>query len=372
VRPFARLLPWSLLMLAAGCNPRPVTEVVLVVHTTYEVPGALDHVRITASREGPAGTQTSEGPWVDAREPRVLGLVYDGGDLGLDVNIEGMRGGMTLVERAATFSFVIGQIRRLDVWLVPECARMRCGMETCDLGACRPVEVAATELAVWTGSVGDYDGGMPADGGVPADAREPFEAGASDAGTDAGGSPPDAPDAVRDAGGPDAVACGPVVAEACNARDDDCDGLVDEDACGGTIGPATVTCTALAHRGHVYQICRVTGMGLAWRAARMACESRPPYALVRINDADENMVLAGALGPDDAWIGLDDLVDESTFRWIDGAELGPYAPWDGGEPSSRNPSGRDQDCVSTRRAAWEDRACDGPVSTFVCEATVVR
>ena len=181
MRPFARLLPWSLLMLAAGCNPRPVTEVVLVVHTTYEVPGALDRIRITASPSGSRERQTSEGLWADAREPRTLGLVYDGGDLGLDVNIEGMRGGMTLVERAATFSFVIGQIRRLDVWLVPECARMRCGMETCDLGACRPVEVAATELAVWTGSVGDHDGGLridAVDAGAPLDVSTPVDAGA--------------------------------------------------------------------------------------------------------------------------------------------------------------------------------------------------
>jgi len=56
---------------------------------------------------------------------------------------------------------------------------MRCGMETCDLGACRPVEVAATELAVWTGSVGDYDGGLridAVDAGAPVDAVTPADA----------------------------------------------------------------------------------------------------------------------------------------------------------------------------------------------------
>ena len=103
----------SLFALAAGCAPAPVTQVVVVVHTSYAVPRSLDRVRITASREGPAETQTSEGPWVDAREPRVLGLVHEGGPLGLTVRVEGLKsrdGGAPsmLVRRDARFDFVGG------------------------------------------------------------------------------------------------------------------------------------------------------------------------------------------------------------------------------------------------------------------------
>lgn len=157
----------SSVVLAVGCNARPVTEVVVVVHTTYAVPAELDGVSITVARAG-SGTTTSTGAWTDASQPRVLGLVHDGGALGpIDVSVAGMLRATALVERQASFSFVRGEIRRLDLWLVPECAaelRACRGAETCDPGpTCRDPQAGPAELAPWTGSVAGLDASVAED-----------------------------------------------------------------------------------------------------------------------------------------------------------------------------------------------------------------
>lgn len=139
---------------ALGCTPAPVTEVVVVVHTTFEVPAALDGLRITAARAGSAA-QSSSGPWQDGNEPRTLGLVHDGGALGpVDVSVVGFLGPTDVVQRDASFFFVQGEIRRLDLWLVPECAidlRACRGTDTCDPGpSCRSATAAPGELLPWS------------------------------------------------------------------------------------------------------------------------------------------------------------------------------------------------------------------------------
>ncbi|MFO0712933.1 MAG: hypothetical protein U0353_23970 [Sandaracinus sp.] len=173
-------------LVSTGCSNRPVTEVVVVVRTTYAVPTALDGVRIEARRAGGA-IQMSEGAWMVASEPRILGLVHDGGALGpIDVSVVGMLGPDEIVTRDASFSFVEGEIRRVELWLVPECATgvSTCrGSETCDPGGvCRTTTVAPGELLPWTGSVDGVDAGMGAS----------TDSGTSPDGGDAGVGPPDA------------------------------------------------------------------------------------------------------------------------------------------------------------------------------------
>jgi len=195
-----RVVALSTLLLGAGCAPRTLTEVVVVVHTTYAVPDALDGVRITSARPGSAPA-TSMGPWSDRTEPRVLGLVHEGGALGpIDVTAVGMLGATELVERRATFSFVEGEVRRLDLWLVPECANgvEPCrGNETCDPGQiCREPAVAPSELAVWPGSPPSLDAASDLDAGTSAADAGPTPDAARD-GIDAGMCCPPSSPSVR-------------------------------------------------------------------------------------------------------------------------------------------------------------------------------
>lgn len=227
--------------LAAGCNARPLTEVVVVVHTSYAVPTDLDGVRIDATRAG-SPTTTSMGAWSDASQPRVLGLVHEGGALGpVDVTVVGLLGPTELVERDASFSFVEGEIRRLDLWLVPECAtnlRPCRGSQTCDPGpTCREPQVGLAELAPWTGSIVGVDAsvrredaGVELDAPSPADASSPADARGTDAlSEDALGT--DAADACCPPGAPGVVAtscvAGECVIDECEPNLAHCDTSID-------------------------------------------------------------------------------------------------------------------------------------------------
>jgi len=70
----------------------------------------------------------------------------------------------------------------------------------------------------------------------------------------------------------DADASVPAPAEACNGRDDDCDGSVDEGACG---------CEMVERSGHVYRFCDEE---LTWDDAESEC-ANDGYHLVTIDDA---------------------------------------------------------------------------------------
>lgn len=194
--------------------------------------------------------------------------------------------------------------------------------------------------------------------------------------------PVDAGPLAPDAGRPDAGSCVPTaIVEVCDARDDDCDGSVDESACAGGAFGVTVRCASFVHGDHVYQLCRTAGLTIPWEAAQMACRMFPPYDLVRIDDNLENAAVSGRVVDGDAWLGLNDRDVEGVFEWSDGTAV-TYDSWAAGEPSSRTPSGsRGQNCVSMRPGSpiWEDRFCGvldfdpmTTVSMFVCEASIVR
>lgn len=182
-------------------------------------------------------------------------------------------------------------------------------------------------------------------------------------------SPP-SPDAPR--------VCVPLP-EACNARDDNCDGQVDESGCGGSVGVLSVACTAFVHVGHVYQVCKATGFGVPWEVALMACRSNPPYDLVEIDDNLENAAISSHVLETRAWIGLNDRAVEGTYVWADGSALGAYDSWASGEPRGGG-MGPLENCatIAARSPVWRDEACGvldvsvgTDVAVFVCEAAVV-
>jgi hypothetical protein len=174
-----------------------------------------------------------------------------------------------------------------------------------------------------------------------------------------GGAP--RPDAAADAGsGADAGtggACRPS-AETCNGRDDDCDGVIDEDA--------GCPCAREVRGGRTYLFCDARR---SWVGAQVACAS-VGYALAKVETAAEDaQIHAGmvARGFADTWIGLNDATAEGTWRWADGSLVG-YTHWDEGEPND----GGGEDCgviMTTvgRTAEWDDRGC-GSERPSVCEA----
>jgi hypothetical protein len=176
----------------AACEGSP-TEVVIVADTDYVVPTEIDLFVVSVT--GPdEQTKDATQSLVSAAElPATLGIVHEGGALGPFVaTFRGELGGGTVASRAARFTFVAGEIRALRLTLERACAPVICGAEeTCAGGACRSIDVGASELEPWAPPA-RADGGTIPDGG-PAD-----------------GAP----------------ICGPT--ELCNGLDDDCDGSVDE------------------------------------------------------------------------------------------------------------------------------------------------
>ncbi len=178
----------------AGCAE--LTEVLVVIDTDLAVPAELDELRVDVI--GPDGVaRRSEGRLSGPDElPRTLALVHRGGALGpVSVTVTGIAAGSNVVQRRARFDFVPGETRVLRMTLLGACAATRCvGDVTCGENGCRPILVPAEEL-------------------------EPYSPDAIRR-TDAGASPDGGVDASVDA-------CVPSV-EACNERDDDCDGRTDE------------------------------------------------------------------------------------------------------------------------------------------------
>jgi hypothetical protein len=183
----------------------------------------------------------------------------------------------------------------------------------------------------------------------------PFDAGRSggaDAGFDAGASDAGAPDAGFDAGPP----CMPVV-EVCNARDDNCDGVIDEAGC---------ECEVRRNGGSTYLFCpdRFGSRDNDWYDGRDFCAARGYHlAKVETEGEDEWMMETGFALGGDYFIGLSDEDDEGEWVWTD-ATTATWFHWIGAEPNG----GRGENCVEVRPAGgWNDRPCDYD-RRFVCEA----
>jgi len=152
-----------------------------------------------------------------------------------------------------------------------------------------------------------------------------------------------------------------VAEQVCNAREDDCDGMIDEAGCGA--------CRRSAFGGRIYLACDVR---LDHSAARADCASRS-YELVVIDDAGENEHLRLEALPfgRDFWIGMDDRMTEATYRWIDGRVVRDsdtdrlYTNWEPSRPDDVD----GWDCIEMdpSNGGWNDVPCD-ELKPIICEA----
>ncbi len=149
----------------------------------------------------------------------------------------------------------------------------------------------------------------------------------------------------------------PTVLENCDGIDQDCNGLVDDNA--------DCPCPVAAYGEHTYLICN---SNVNWPDAKEACEQRG-YHLVKVDDAAENdWILSQAQqnGLNETWLGINDRDNERTFVWHDGSSDG-YDGWNNNQPSN----GNGQDCgeIHTRddwAGTWNDESC-GDRQDFICE-----
>lgn len=114
----------------------------------------------------------------------------------------------------------------------------------------------------------------------------------------------------------------------------------------------------------------------SWQEARDFCK-RQGGDLAVINSREKNLVIselinkyADLMGPvvpfTGFWIGLRDVDDEGTWKWLDGTPL-TDSFWNIGEPNNQG----NEDCAATYRRsnpffAWNDAPCSHGLK-WICE-----
>lgn len=150
----------------------------------------------------------------------------------------------------------------------------------------------------------------------------------------------------------------PGAKERCNLRDDDCDGVLDND-------PACPDCLAVdgPRQGQTWHICYAPR---TWAQARARCHELGGELASITNEAEHTAYLRATLGLHwtSWWLGLSDQAEEGTFVWSDG-EPATFTRWSSGEP---NDAGGREDCAQLVpwSGRWNDIDCARRLP-FVCQ-----
>jgi hypothetical protein len=183
-----------------------------------------------------------------------------------------------------------------------------------------------------------------------------------------------------DGGGGDPLgACSPST-ERCNGHDDNCNDLVDEQACNSKAN-GTVACAGfvIASRpDHGYMLCPTTPKTYA--DAQRACEQQSMRLAWLETKAENDEVAAKvhALTNDEVAFGANDIAEEGQwvwdgvggFRFWRGDENGAvvddaFAAWAAGTPNDDN-GGEDCAVMNPANGVWGDRACSTQYA-YLCE-----
>lgn len=150
------------------------------------------------------------------------------------------------------------------------------------------------------------------------------------------------------------------VPETCDGRDDNCDGVIDNDSdadCAMATG-----CNVERLAGGTYLFCHMTRR--SWVEARNWCDMFG-YHLVTIDGSPEDAALisrAEMVSSGDWWIGDNDLDGDGMFDWV--YMSSSYDNYRSGEPDSG-------ECGVIRsrpdRRDWDGKDCGGD-KRFICEA----
>lgn len=219
-----------------------------------------------------------------------------------------------------------------------------------------------------TSGAGNAQGGSepiePGSGGAPASAGTAAGLGGTGGDANAGASP--------------SPACTPST-ERCNGHDDNCNDLIDEQACNnrmnGTLGCAGFVLPSRPNHG--YMLCPTTPKTYA--EAQRACGEQD-MRLAWLETEEENTAVAAkvyALTTNEVTIGANDIDVEGEWIWdgADGFQFwqgnengqpvgGAFSNWTQGTPNDDN----NEDCgvMNPLNGVWGDRACTIQYA-YLCE-----
>lgn len=140
--------------LNACAEDTALTQIVVAIDSDLI---AIEHIVVTTDHFGDASVASGDLGPDDAKLPRSVGLVHDGGPLGpIGITASARDAdGQTLVERHAQVFFVRDEVRLLRLELTRSCKRV---YESCDPDqTCIDGECASDEakLEAWTGEIPD-------------------------------------------------------------------------------------------------------------------------------------------------------------------------------------------------------------------------
>lgn len=175
--------------------------------------------------------------------------------------------------------------------------------------------------------------------------------------------------------------CAGATMERCNGHDDNCNDVIDEEACNSEDN-STTGCSGFVvgnRPDHGYMLCK--GAAKDYAQAKLACQQQSMH-LAWLETEGENLQVTAkvkALSSDEAWIGATDAAMEGEWRWDGGPRgerfwsgdesgmtvNGSYAAWMDGTPNDDN-GGEDCAVLQAMSGSWGDRACSA-LYDYVCE-----
>ncbi|RYZ08445.1 MAG: C-type lectin domain-containing protein [Myxococcales bacterium] len=236
------------------------------------------------------------------------------------------------------------------------------------------------------GALSSGSAGVPGrpNGGAPDAGGSSFGGETGESGNDAGEEPPSEAGAPAAGGGASSATCSPRT-ERCNGHDDNCNEVIDEQAC-NSMSAGTLGCSGFVINGredHGYMLC--TEVTRDYAHARDACRAQG-MRLVWLESAAENDAVFKTVSAIQAglevWLGATDQEAEGTWGWDGqggmvfwgGNEYGnpvgdAYTAWARGTPNDSQeagPEGEDCAVLMPAEATWGDRACTTKYA-YLCE-----
>ena len=148
-----RTLALAFTLACAGCNARPLTQLVVVTESSLRVPSELDKKKTDFTAPSVSMRHRMLAIRSISDLPATLGVVHRSGPLGpIHIRVRGRLRSSVVVTREAEVMLEAGRTRRLDLSLDAACRDVTCReAQSCARGTCRSLTIAPGELRDFNG-----------------------------------------------------------------------------------------------------------------------------------------------------------------------------------------------------------------------------